>query len=143
MPSFDRTEALERLTAARVAILGTVDPAGAPHLVPVTFAVDGDTVWTAVDEKPKGGTRPLRRHANILSEARVSLLVQHWDEDWTRLWWVRADGVAAISESPAVTDRVAGLLRRKYRQYDRVGLAGPVIGVTVHTVRGWTATPTT
>jgi len=141
MPSYEQAEACRRFAAARVAVLGTVSPSGAPHLVPVTFVVDGDTVWTAVDDKPKRAGQPLRRHVNIRADPRVSLLVQHWDEDWTDLWWVRADGVAAITDR--VTDRVADLLRRKYRQYERVGIAGPAIAVTVQRFRGWTATAPT
>lgn len=131
-------EARQRFADARVAVLATVDPTPAPHLVPMTFVVDGDTVWTAVDGKPKRTTR-LRRLANLRGNARMSMLVQHWDEDWTRLWWVRADGTAMISEDPDTLDRVARLLRRKYGQYDKVPVGGPVIEITVHDWHGWTA----
>jgi PPOX class probable F420-dependent enzyme len=131
-------EARQRFADARVAVLATVDPTPAPHLVPMTFVVDGDTVWTAVDGKPNRTTR-LRRLANLRGNARMSMLVQHWDEDWTRLWWVRADGTAVISEDPDTLDRVARLLRRKYGQYDEVPVGGPVIEITVHDWHGWTA----
>ncbi len=140
MPSCEPTEARRRFSGARVAMLATLDPSGRPHQVPVTFVVDGGSVWTAVDEKPKDSAR-LRRLANIRADPRVSLLVQHWDEDWTRLWWVRADGAATVGDSQAAVQRVAGLLRRKYPQYEDVGIPGPVIEVVVEAWRGWTAVP--
>jgi PPOX class probable F420-dependent enzyme len=138
MPSCDPAEARRRFSEARVAVLATVDRSGQPHLVPVTFVVEGDSVWTAVDEKPKRDAR-LRRLANIRADPRVSLLVQHWDEDWSGLWWVRADGTATISQTRQSVERVAGLLGDKYRQYDRVAVVGPVIRIAVREWRGWTA----
>lgn len=131
-------QARRRFAAARVAVLATVDSTGAPHLVPVTFAVEGSTVWSAVDGKPKRGG-PLRRHANIRADPRVSLLAQHWNEDWSALWWVRADGTGAVVDEPATVARVAGLLRAKYPQYGHVAVGGPVIEVTVRVWRGWAA----
>jgi PPOX class probable F420-dependent enzyme len=141
MPSCEVAEARRLFTGARVAVLATVDPSGRPHLVPITFVVDGDRVWTAVDGKSKRTTQ-LRRHANIRANPAVSLLAQHWDEDWSCLWWVRADGIATISETGPAVDRVAGLLRSKYHQYQSVDVSGPVVAVTVRTWRGWTAAPT-
>ncbi len=85
-------EARARFAAARVARLATADAGGRPHLVPIAFAVAGDTIYSAVDAKPKR-TRALRRLANVRENPAVSLLVDHWDEeDWAALWWVRADG---------------------------------------------------
>ena len=81
------TEAGRLFAAAPVARLATVGPDGCPHLVPVVFAVDGDVVYTAVDGKPKVSLR-LRRLANIAARPQVSLLVDHYDDDWSRLWWV-------------------------------------------------------
>lgn len=141
MPPCEMAQARRLFAGARVAVLATLDRSGQPHLVPVTFVVDGDRVWTAVDSKPKGAT-PLRRHANIRANPAVSLLAQHWDEDWSALWWVRADGIATISETPESVDGVARLLRSKYDQYQSVHVSGPVIAITVHTWRGWTAAPT-
>jgi len=128
-----------RFAAARVATLATVDGAGAPHVVPVTFAVDGDTVVSAVDGKPKRSTA-LRRHRNIRANPRVSLLVQHWDEDWSALWWVRADGLAVVTDTPSAVDRAVALLREKYDQYSTVAVHGPVIEVAVHAWSAWSAT---
>jgi PPOX class probable F420-dependent enzyme len=130
------TEARLRFTKARVAMLATADAAGVPHVVPITFVVDGATVYSAVDGKPKQGTH-LRRHDNIRARPRASLLVQHWAEDWSRLWWVRADGPAKVVEDPSTVEMVARLLMRKYEQYDRVGVGGPVIEVEVTSWRGW------
>ena len=84
-------EARRRLAAARVARLATVGGPGSPHLVPVTFAVAGDRIYSAVDAKPKT-TRDLRRLRNIRADPRVAVLADHYDEDWSRLWWARADG---------------------------------------------------
>jgi PPOX class probable F420-dependent enzyme len=126
----------ERFAAARVAVLGTLTPDGAPHLVPVTFALDGDVLWTATDGKPK---RPglLARHRNIAGDPRVSLLVQHWAEDWSRLWWVRADGLATVVEDPSTVDHSLAVLRAKYAQYAEVALGQPVIEVQVTRWYGW------
>lgn len=140
MPSLPAAVARQRFAAARVAVLGTVDAAGVPHLVPVTFALAGDILWTAVDGKPKAGAGgPLRRHANVRARPAVSLLVQHWSEDWSLLWWVRADGRAVVTDEPATVDRAVAALRRRYDQYQAVPVGGPVIEVSVLAWRGWSA----
>ena len=82
---------------ARLATIGT---GGRPHLVPVTFALDGDRIYTVVDAKPKT-TANLRRLRNIAADPRVTVLADHYEDDWDRLWWVRADGIAAILAGPA------------------------------------------
>ena len=92
-------EARQRFASVPVARLATVGPDGQPHLVPVTFAVDGDHIYTAVDAKPKS-SRQLRRLRNIAGNPRVAVLADHSEDDWTALWWVRADGRAAILEDP-------------------------------------------
>src|SRR5919201_5091489 len=80
---------------ARVARLATADSRAVPHVVPIVFAVDGDTMYTAVDDKPKV-SRALRRLANITANPRVAVLVDHYTEDWGTLWWVRAGGRGRI-----------------------------------------------
>jgi PPOX class probable F420-dependent enzyme len=138
----DGAQARRRFAAARVAVLSTVDETGAPHLVPITFALSEaltgtkPVIFSAVDGKPKRATR-LRRHANIEAEPRVSLLVQHWDEDWSLLWWVRADGRATVSDEPATVERAIGLLRAKYEQYASVDVHGPVIEIAVERWYSW------
>lgn len=121
-----------------VARLATSSAAGKPHLVPVVFAVDSDTVYTAIDAKPKS-THRLRRLANIASNPRVSLLVDHYADEWTQLWWVRADGEAAVHTDGAALHTGYRLLRAKYPQYQSVSLNGPVIAITVHRWSGWHA----
>ncbi|HKN99113.1 MAG TPA: TIGR03668 family PPOX class F420-dependent oxidoreductase [Pseudonocardiaceae bacterium] len=130
--------AAERFRAARVARLATVDATGRPHLVPVVFAVDGETVVLAIDHKPKA-RRDVRRLANIAANPAVSLLVDHYDDDWSALWWVRADGDATVVDDPAAMAGPIDLLVAKYPQYQRTRPAGPVILVRVHTWRGWAA----
>ncbi len=129
-------------TRSPVARLATTSPDGTPHLVPVVFAVDGDlddgVVYTAVDAKPKTTPR-LRRLANIRSNPQVCLLVDHYADDWTRLWWVRVDGVAAVHQDDDATATGYRLLRAKYPQYQSVPLDGPVIEVTVRRWSSWHA----
>jgi PPOX class probable F420-dependent enzyme len=122
---------------ARVARLATVDETGAPHLVPIVFAVAGDLVHTAVDAKPKRHTR-LRRLANIAHEPRVSVLVDHYDEDWTLLWWVRADGIARVAAASAAA---LAALTAKYPQYRAAPPPGPFLTIEVRRWSSWSATP--
>jgi PPOX class probable F420-dependent enzyme len=127
-----------RFAQAPVAVLATVGSGGAPHLVPVVFAVHGDLVYTAIDAKRKS-THRLRRLTNIEHNPRVSLLVDHYADDWSQLWWVRADGLATIHHSGEEMATGYGLLRRKYAQYQRIALDGPVVTVAVHHWSGWQA----
>jgi PPOX class probable F420-dependent enzyme len=121
-----------------VAMLATVGPDGVPHLVPVVFAVHGDVVYTAVDAKRKS-TKKLRRLANIEGNPQVSLLVDHYDDDWSQLWWVRADGVATIHYSGEAMAGGYAWLRQKYIQYQRIALDGPVVTVEVKRWASWQA----
>jgi PPOX class probable F420-dependent enzyme len=127
-----------RFTQAPVARLATVAPDGRPHLVPVVFALDHEVVYTAVDAKPKTTLR-LRRLANIEGNPRVSLLVDHYAEDWTQLWWVRVDGIAAIHHDGDAMRAGRDLLRVKYDQYQSVPLHGPVIAVAIRRWSSWRA----
>jgi PPOX class probable F420-dependent enzyme len=131
-------EARSRLAAARVARLATVGPAGQPHLVPVTFAVDGDLIYTAVDHKPKT-TVNLRRLRNILQNPRVALLADHYAEDWDALWWVRVDGSASIVEQGQAAQHPIDVLAGRYEQYRRSRPAGPVIIIEADRWSGWAA----
>ena len=125
---------------ARVARLATVGADGGPHVVPITFALDGDTLYTAVDHKPKRTTR-LRRLQNVAANPGVSVLADHYDEqDWSALWWARADGVAGIlAPNDPQRARVAALLQARYEQYRRRPPAGPAIAVSVSRWSGWRA----
>ena len=119
----DGEEARARLAAARVARLATAGSDGLPHLVPVTFAVDGDRIFTAVDQKPKT-TPNLRRLRNIRENPRVALLADHYAEDWDTLWWVRVDGRASILTDGAALQRPLDLLAERYQQYRRTARPG-------------------
>jgi PPOX class probable F420-dependent enzyme len=135
----DRVEAERRVAAAPVARLGTIGPEGRVDLVPCTFALVGDRLVTAVDHKPKT-TRRLRRLANIAADPRITLLVDHYDDDWDRLWWVRVRGRAEVVEAgPDRTDAVAALVA-KYPQYAVRAPDGPAIVATVTDWTWWSAT---
>lgn len=123
---------------APVAMLATAGADAVPHLVPIVFAVHNDVVYTAVDAKRKS-TQRLRRLANIEANPNVSLLVDHYEEDWSQLWWVRADGHAEIHHSGEEMANGYFLLRRKYIQYQRIALDGPVVTVHVHRWSSWHA----
>ena len=129
-------QARERLASVPVVRLGTADAAGRPHLVPMTFAVDGDRIYSAVDHKPKK-SRDLRRLHNIRENPRAAVLADHYEDDWARLWWVRCDGRAAIMDAESAMARPLRLLAQRYEQYRRVAPAGPVIAITVERWIGW------
>lgn len=131
--------AFELLASARVARLATVTPDGAPHLVPVTFAVASGVVYHAVDHKPKS-TRRLARLAHLEAEPRASLLADEYDDaDWTRLWWVRVDGVARILDGGDEFEHALDLLVERYAQYVDRRPAGPVVALDIERVTGWSA----
>jgi PPOX class probable F420-dependent enzyme len=136
VPGATDDDAAQRFAAMPVARLATVGRDGAPHLVPVVFAVEDNVVFSAVDGKPKS-TQRLRRLANIEGNPAVSLLVDHYDSDWSRLWWVRADGTAQVHDDDRQAARGRAALRAKYPQYETVSLSGPVIAVTVRRWSSW------
>lgn len=122
------------IEARRVAHLATADAAGVPQLQPVCFALAGDTVFIAIDAKPKQGPPSrLKRLANIAANPAVAILFDHYDEDWTRLGWVMLRGEAAILGPGAAGHAAAqGLLRARYPQYAAMDLAGlPVIAIRI------------
>lgn len=132
----EQIEAVRRFADARVAVLATTG-ARRPHLVPVVFAIAGGRIYTAVDHKPKRSRR-LQRLSNIRSNPAVSLLVDEYDEDWSLLWWVRADGTAEIVEASEADDGLSRL-EGKYSQYRGRRPQGPVIVVTVARWSCWSA----
>ncbi len=132
-------EARDLLASARVARLATCGADRQPHLVPITFALAGDVIVTAVDHKPKR-TTALRRLANIAANPRVSVLADHYEDDWSRLWWVRADGTGRVIEPGAEGHaRVTARLSERYRQYRDRPPEGPAIAITVTRWSGWRA----
>jgi PPOX class probable F420-dependent enzyme len=121
-----------------VARLATIDPDGRPHLVPIVFALDGDTLYSAVDRKPKRSTT-LRRIENARARPDVTILVDHYEDDWSRLWWVRIRGRARVLDDGEERERALELLREKYAQYREEPPEGPVLAVDITDVRGWSA----
>jgi PPOX class probable F420-dependent enzyme len=127
-----------RVAAERVARLATVDPDGRPHLVPITFALVSDTLYTAVDAKPKR-SRTLRRIENARARPDVTVLVDHYEDDWTRLWWVRIRGRARVLDEGEEAKRGLEALTAKYAQYLEAPPGLPVLAVDVVEWRGWAA----
>ncbi|WP_035855129.1 TIGR03668 family PPOX class F420-dependent oxidoreductase [Cryptosporangium arvum] len=123
-------EARRRLTEARVVRLATADAGGVPHLVPATFAVERDTILIAVDHKPKRHTN-LRRLRNVAENPHVCVLADFYADEWTQLWWVRADGLARVTDGP--TDALVA----KYPQYRDRPPTGPVLTIEVTRWSGW------
>jgi PPOX class probable F420-dependent enzyme len=126
------------VTAARVGRLSTLTPDGRLHLVPICFALEGDTLFSAVDEKPKRSRR-LQRLANVRANPEVAVLVDHYDEDWSRLWWVRLRGTGRIVEDGPELEAALALLAHKYEQYRVQPPGGPALAIAVEEWRGWEA----
>jgi PPOX class probable F420-dependent enzyme len=141
MPTLDPDEARGRFAAARVVRMATVDTTGRPHVVPVCFALAGDTIYSAVDAKPKS-TPDLKRLRNLEANPRAALLADHYEESWTRVWWARADGTARLHEpgEPEHT-RAAELLAARYEQYGDDLPEGRAIAIEVQRWSGWSWAP--
>jgi PPOX class probable F420-dependent enzyme len=134
-------EARRRFAAEPVARLATITPEGRPHVVPVTFALEGDRIYSIVDEvKPKSRLL-LTRLRNIEANPRVSLLVDEYHEDWEHLWWVRADGMGRIAPDGPDWDRAKAVLTSKYPRYAQATDFGPATIVEVERWTGWAAGP--
>ena len=129
-----------RLEGARVARLGTEWDERGPHLVPICFALDGDALVSAVDRKPKR-SRDLRRLRNIRERGWATVLVDHYEEDWSALWWVRLRCRARVLEDGAEFRDALALLTEKYPQYRLEPPPGPVIALEVAEWRSWEGAP--
>lgn len=131
---------VERLLDAwPVARLATTAPGGAPHVVPIVFARANGALWSPIDGKPKRGDRPARVR-NVVHEPRVALLLDHYDPDWRRLWWIRVEGRAELVSGDEAAEFA---LRAKYPQYREVPLyAGEplLIRVVPSRIASWTST---
>lgn len=136
----DRSEALARLAKAQVAYLATVRPDGSPHVVPIVIAVVDGNVVTAVDHKPKT-TPDLQRLKNIEFNSSVSVLVDHYDENWEQLWWVRVDGPANVHHHGEMYEQGIAALVDKYPQYRERHPDGPLIAISQDRVVGWETEP--
>jgi PPOX class probable F420-dependent enzyme len=128
------------VTEARVARLGTIDPDGSPNLVPFCYAMDGETIYTSVDHKPKEGLR-LRRVENLVRDPRVMVLIDHYEEEWPHVWWVRLRGTGRLVEDATEVERGNRLLAQKYAQYADDPPPGPILAIEVSEWRGWSYSP--
>ena len=125
-----------RVGEARSGALSTVTAEGLPHVVPCCFVLDGDVVYSAVDAKPKS-TLALRRLDNLAANPAACLLVDCYDDDWSRLWWIRVDGTARVLVEGDERDHALDLLAAKYHQYRETQPPGPVIAIDITDWRGW------
>jgi PPOX class probable F420-dependent enzyme len=126
------------LDKSRVGHLATADRNGAPHVIPVCYAVAQGTLYVTVDEKPKRRDMPLKRVRNILENSQAGFVADHYDEDWRRLGWVMLRGAAEILETGAEHDRAQELLRARYPQYRAMNLAElPVIALRIAHATSW------
>jgi PPOX class probable F420-dependent enzyme len=132
----DRPVARQRVADARVGRLATLTPEGRPHIVPCCFVLDDQTVYSAVDAKPKS-TLALRRLENVRAHPSCSLLVDHYAEEWTDLWWVRVDGAGRVIERGDERERAVALLKAKYQQYREATPPGPVMALHIESWRMW------
>ena len=122
----------------RVGHLATADAGGAPHLVPVCYALAGEALYITIDEKPKRRDVPLKRVRNILENPQTAFVVDRWDENWSRLGWVMLRGAAEILDSGTEHDDAQALLRERYPQYRTMALAElPVLALRIRSATGW------
>ena len=127
------------IAAAQVARLATADSLGAPHLVPICFACDGESVYSVLDRKPKRTSlTKLKRVRNILSNPRVALVIDHYEEDWGRLWYVLVTGTALLIHQGEEHQHAIKVLREKYPQYRDMDIdENPVIKITLARITSW------
>lgn len=132
----------KRVQEAPVARLATVGEGLQPHLVPVVFAIQDETLWIAIDQKPKT-TYDLKRLRNIRANPRVAVLIDHYEDDWAGLWWVRLDGPARVIEEGPQRETAISALQAKHEQHQADPPQGPVIEIHIEQWRGWSARPET
>ena len=141
MPSLSAA-ARDLLSTARVAHLATSDQYARPHVVPIVFVCIDDVLYTPLDRKPKRDDdwHALRRVRNIETNGRVAIVVDRYDENWSRLAWVMVEGVATILESGEARDSAAALLVAKYAQYETLPLDGrPIVRVEIERASEWSS----
>ena len=132
----DGEEIVRRASEARSGVLCTITEESRPHAVPCCYALDGDVVYSAVDAKPKS-TLALRRLDNLAANPAACLLVDCYDDDWSRLWWIRVDGTGRVLADGDERGRALDLLAAKYPQYRAIRPPGPVIALDITSWRSW------
>ena len=140
VPTLPEAECRRRLAEARHLVLATVHPDRGVDVVPVVAAAEGSTVWVPVDTVKAKSTARLRRIANVARDPRVSLLAEHYDDDWSQLWWVRAHGTAHEA-GPEELDRARAALGRRYRDYEDSAVIVGALVVVLDRWTGWSAQP--
>jgi PPOX class probable F420-dependent enzyme len=135
----DEAEIRRHLAQAHVAHLATTGADGRPHIVPICFVIVADDVFFAVDHKPKR-TTDLRRLRNIAANPHVAVLVDHYEEDWSHIWWVRVDGRAQVLDAGDASENAIDALSERYPQYRRARPDGPVVSIHIERLSGWSAT---
>ena len=138
MPALTQRQAA-MLNETPVGHLATADGNGRPHVIPVCFACDGQRIYSVLDAKPKSGSlRSLRRVRNILDNPQVSLVIDHYEADWSKLWYLLVRGRAELLEPCDEQAAAIALLRAKYPQYREMELDdNPVIRITPERATGW------
>jgi PPOX class probable F420-dependent enzyme len=134
----DAATARGRFATARVARLATIAPGGAPHLVPIVFALAGDTIYSAVDAKPKR-TAALARLRHVAAEPAVCVLADHYEEDWSALWWVRADGRGRVLSQAQDEAEISGAIAMLTERYPQQHVIGAVLAIDVERWSCWSA----
>ena len=127
------------MAAARIGHLATADESGAPHVIPVCFVLDGDAIYSVLDQKPKRTSlNRLRRVRNIVANSQIALVVDHYEEAWDRLWYILIRGRAELLVDGEERVRAIGLLRQKYDQYQDMDIdANPVIKIVTAGTVAW------
>lgn len=136
----DDDECRSRLTTARHAILGTLHPERGPDLVPIVHAVlDASTLVFPIDTVKAKRTTELGRLANLERDARASVLVERYDDDWSRLWWVRASGRAALVDDETLDTRARAELTARFPTYRTDASIARVVALRIERLVGWRA----
>lgn len=128
------------LDRTRIAHLATADRTGTPHVIPVCFCLNAQSLYITIDEKPKRTDIAPKRIRNIQENPAAAVSADHWDEDWTRLGWIMLKGSAEILQHGSEHDDAHDRLRQRYAQYRTMDLAPlPVIAVRISRVLSWGA----
>jgi PPOX class probable F420-dependent enzyme len=140
MGAMDSDEAWARVRTARVGRMATVTPSNRPHVVPFVFVLvereDARVAYWAVDHKPKRST-DLKRIRNLEANPAVEFVVDGYEENWQRLWWVRCSGTARMVESETERRSALQALEEKYPKYALDRPDGPVVAIDIETCEGW------
>jgi PPOX class probable F420-dependent enzyme len=134
----DEREMRRRAAEATVARVGTIDHSGRVHVVPIVFVINGDTLYSSTDEHP-----PAKRLRNLQRDPRTTILVDIYDDDWSKVWWVRMRGTGRVVEDEAERDGARKLLWDKYPQFTKSLPSeggGPVMAVDISEWSGWSYT---